>query len=906
MAAAFPIGHDLVSQDVANMAWTFAKLMVNDHVDVLVDAFLAVKQFKLQELSNIAWGFSTLAVSSAPAWHVLAEASVQEIHTGDPSLADLESLVAATAVERGDCSFEALYPGILLISSFFLLQLRSGPLNACEHNKSIQKWWHEIAAQTLEERARSLDAQHPSPVRLGAPGETPAVLARGDGDLGDLYVLWKPPGWRVDVGRDDFQGIAEGRDSTGSSAASWRWCPVPHSISSRDGMKSEDSDLELSAWLVKELGDWEQHGHCLVPRAPQLITLPLREIAGGGPGSPRIEVADDGVGRASELLPPVPGCASTPAPCTWRRPWPQQRRGRRTCEPRRPRPVDAAARAAQRKLQGERGAAAAGDGGGNKKLADVGPWLRDKIVERVKQAACVKYIDPTYMIRAIKPNANDSATGSGIEPLDRVYCSMLSHNAVHAAMAGYTAITVGQINCRYVMLPIACVTKNPQPLGRDPLGFILVMARQEEGGFAQPEGMPAGRPQRRFQELVSTTLQPDFTPDGVEAKENPLLTVSEPVRRLECEHLSLTFGERDFTTTLIEQAPKNGSQVKGGEVSFFDQTSWVSLRVMMLYAYGVKKVYGIKGGEDVEEERAEALNAIETAYVEATCNANCIGLVKLMGRHCGYLTMMSVLAARKVDICLLPEMDINLDKVLDHCVELVSTSGCAVVVIAEGCGDTLMNGTGCCGHESLRETKEITPRHYVVQNVQTGGTDEGGNKKISDVGPWLKALRVRAVPANPNDSIYCSELAQAAVHAAMAGYTGLTVGKVDQHVVYLPIKLLVSMPSRIVDVNGRWFEALRTTTQQPNLEFTGAANAKPLDPTKQSLRRSIFKRHNSGQLEKADTLRVPQTTLQIMDGYGQEGERRALARDDLIQDAAVGAGVSHDLTYASYISKADL
>lgn len=26
-----------------------------------------------------------------------------------------------------------------------------------------------------------------------------------------------------------------------------------------------------------------------------------------------------------------------------------------------------------------------------------------------------------------------------------------------------------------------------------------------------------------------------------------------------------------------------------------------------------------------------------------------------------------------------------------------------------------------------------------------------------------------------------------------------------------------SMPSRIVDVNGRWFEALRTTTQQPNL-----------------------------------------------------------------------------------------
>eukprot|EP00913_Durusdinium_trenchii_P022761 g21368.t4 len=136
-------------------------------------------------------------------------------------------------------------------------------------------------------------------------------------------------------------------------------------------------------------------------------------------------------------------------------------------------------------------------------------WLQ-RVLERFKQVKLpltVKYIDPTYMIRAIKPNANDS-----------VYCSMLSHNAVHAAMAGYTAITVGQINSRYVMLPIACVTKNPQHLG------IYVI-----------------------------------TAFGAGAE----------VRRLECEHLSLTFGERNLPTTLMEQ-------VKGGEVSFFDSTSWVT------------------------------------------------------------------------------------------------------------------------------------------------------------------------------------------------------------------------------------------------------------------------------------------------------------------------------------------
>ncbi|CAJ1347859.1 unnamed protein product, partial [Effrenium voratum] len=718
------------------------------------------------------------------------------------------------------------------------------------------------------------------------------------------------------------------------------------------------------------------------------------------------------------------------------------------------RALDPPARAALRKAD-------RAGGGGNKKLADVGPWFRDKIVERFKQVKLpltVKYIDPTYMIRAIPPNANDS-----------VYCSMLSHNAVHAAMAGYTGITVGQVNSRHVMLPIACVTKNPQK--------------------------KVDLSSQRFQELVSCTLQPDFAPDGWEEAGNPLAEWSDPVdaiqalgagsevRRLELEHLAMKFGERDLPTTLMDQ-------VKGGKVFFFGKDSWawgpetgsglfpavrflsclaevtqtlglpgVRLQmqqagprrslffkpgpekaiqlstvvhifprpaevaativtcgglcpglnsvirelVMMLYAYGVKKVYGIKGGfkgvvnpqswitltpENVKDihlqggsilvsdrgnpphlemakalkkrgvrqhfvlggdgtqkgayqtyeqmqiigwecavvgipktidndinlldrsfgfdtAMSEALKAIETAYVEATCNANAVGLVKLMGRpsggsyreiwgfggwgeakHCGYLTMMSVLAARKVDICLLPEMDINLDKaeeVLDHCVELVSTSGYAVVVVAEGCGETMLHSSGAM--------------------------DEGGNKKINDVGPWLKDAitdhfkNLKTLGA-PYTGIYCSELAQAAVHAAMAGYTGLTVGKVDQHAARLTAvrrgrenglgdasshvpDAETSMPSRIVDVNGRWFEALRTTTQQPNLEFTGKATAKPLDPSKPVLRshRGLRKLNSIGDVDAADTLRVPETKLQILDGFGNIKKERQLARDDLIQDS---------------------
>eukprot|EP00930_Biecheleria_cincta_P074046 TRINITY_DN6127_c0_g3_i2.p1 TRINITY_DN6127_c0_g3~~TRINITY_DN6127_c0_g3_i2.p1 ORF type:complete len:2608 (+),score=545.13 TRINITY_DN6127_c0_g3_i2:58-7881(+) len=644
------------------------------------------------------------------------------------------------------------------------------------------------------------------------------------------------------------------------------------------------------------------------------------------------------------------------------------------------------------------------DGGGHRKIPDVGPWLRDQIVARFKQVKLpltVKYIDPTYMIRAIKANANDS-----------VYCAVLSHNAVHAAMAGFTGVTIGQVSTRYVMLPIACVTKQPQK-------------KVDLKGHW-------------FQQLVSSTLQPDFTPDGCEVPleegpvESPLLSVSEPVdavsavgsndevRRLELEHLAVHHGEKWQPTTLVDQ-------VKGGELRFFDKDSWVTQTlgfagvrlqmqkagprrslhfkpsevaativtcgglcpglntvirelVMMLYAYGVKKVYGIKGGykgvvnpqtwitltpdnvNDIHKQggsilvsdrgnpphiemakvlkrkgvrqhfvlggdgtqkgayqtyeqtqtigwecaivgipktidndinlldrsfgfdtaMAAAMAAIDVAYTEATCNANCIGLVKLMGRHCGYLTMMSVLAARHVDICLLPEMDISLEKVLDHCVRLVNSNGYAVIVVAEGCGDTMVG--------------------------QGGETDEGGNAKISDVGPWLKdsitahfkALKlpisikyvdptymVRAVAANTNDSIYCTELAQAAVHAAMAGYTGVTVGKVDQHVVYLPIKMLVSMPSRLVDVQGRWFELLRATTNQPNLEIAGDELAKPIDPLKDTARNNLGSRSmlvRKTNIVDNDEVRVPDTVLTIIDGYGVEREHRSLARSDMLQD----------------------
>jgi len=65
-----------------------------------------------------------------------------------------------------------------------------------------------------------------------------------------------------------------------------------------------------------------------------------------------------------------------------------------------------------------------------------------------KMEMTIKYIDPTYMIRAIPSNASDN-----------VYCTLLAHSAIHGAMAGYS-FTVGMVNGRHTYIPFY-VSNNP-------------------------------------------------------------------------------------------------------------------------------------------------------------------------------------------------------------------------------------------------------------------------------------------------------------------------------------------------------------------------------------------------------------------------------------------------------------
>eukprot|EP00884_Botryococcus_braunii_P007256 jgi/Botrbrau1/16531/Bobra.314_1s0004.1 len=98
------------------------------------------------------------------------------------------------------------------------------------------------------------------------------------------------------------------------------------------------------------------------------------------------------------------------------------------------------------------------DASGNPILKDIGQYLKDAFKKAIP-GVDVKYIDPTYMIRAIPTNSTD-----------RIYCKVLGSGAVHGAFAGYTGFTVGLVNTHYVYLPIPTIIQAPRtvnPQGRE-------------------------------------------------------------------------------------------------------------------------------------------------------------------------------------------------------------------------------------------------------------------------------------------------------------------------------------------------------------------------------------------------------------------------------------------------------
>lgn len=100
--------------------------------------------------------------------------------------------------------------------------------------------------------------------------------------------------------------------------------------------------------------------------------------------------------------------------------------------------------AGQKFFEGE---SAERDPSGNIKLKDIGVFLKDKINAYFKARQIevnLKYIDPSYLIRSLPANADDS-----------VFCGFLGRDAVHAGMAGKTKLLIGHWNNHFVHVPMA-------------------------------------------------------------------------------------------------------------------------------------------------------------------------------------------------------------------------------------------------------------------------------------------------------------------------------------------------------------------------------------------------------------------------------------------------------------------
>ena len=86
---------------------------------------------------------------------------------------------------------------------------------------------------------------------------------------------------------------------------------------------------------------------------------------------------------------------------------------------------------------------------------------------------------------------------------------------------------------------------------------------------------------------------------------------------------------------------------------------------------------------------AQAADAISAAYTEAFSTEGGVGVVKLMGRHSGFIASYATLANHNVDFTLIPEVPFSLDGFLAQLQQRVKAQGHAVVVVAEGAGQEL-------------------------------------------------------------------------------------------------------------------------------------------------------------------------------------------------------------------------
>ncbi len=207
--------------------------------------------------------------------------------------------------------------------------------------------------------------------------------------------------------------------------------------------------------------------------------------------------------------------------------------------------------------------------------------------------------------------------------------------------------------------------------------------------------------------------------------------------------------------------------------------------------------------------------AIRSAHVEAQGAPNGVGVVKLMGRHSGYIACSAALAMREVNLVLVPEQRFDLEGergILTFLQQRLEARGHAVVVVAEGAGQDLFDAT--TGRDASGNVKLQNIGRFLSDRIKAHFKELGWEINLKYIDP---SYIIRAAPANSKDAIFCGNLAEHAVHAAMAGKTGIVVGLWHDKFTHVPL-LTATQGRKLVDLEGAlWRSTLESTGQPPIL-----------------------------------------------------------------------------------------
>jgi 6-phosphofructokinase 1 len=141
--------------------------------------------------------------------------------------------------------------------------------------------------------------------------------------------------------------------------------------------------------------------------------------------------------------------------------------------------------------------------------------------------------------------------------------------------------------------------------------------------------------------------------------------------------------------------------------------------------------------------------------------------------------------------------------------ERMASKSHAVIAVAEGAGQHALDTdkTECDASGNVK-LKDIGP--FLCEEIKSYFKTEGIPVIIRYFDP---SYQIRSRPANSEDALLCDLFARHAVHAAMAGKTGVVIGFLHERFIHVPIELLATHTKRLDPASGWWRSVLAATGQ---------------------------------------------------------------------------------------------